>query len=539
MNDNKTVIPAEVDEPGLEDGGAIGVLPRFGPPEPELQATGQVISEPVAVAAQAQETPAQPQLLAKGEVATEPNDMPTTDPELPTEPQKPAATLTGVVLEHGQANFNFDKDESRSYFVKIRDDNGAEQIQWGLDLERAILEGNIEPGQRIELINIGKQDVQINQPIRNDKGEVIGSELKDVTRNAWEARLAPEHVNIVDSLAAPVPQAQANPQTVEDQVRELVTSILAHGSKAGPAPARVEPTPEEVARVAQHLNIAGAGHAQVVGEGGAVDATAGQRMQLKGGSALIEGVGALFGGAMNLAGTVGKTVGQAATNVANQFTNVAQAKPVENIAATEKSTEAHSGLPSVLPRLSEYRTAQVEKSAANFGQEVDAFWNSSTKLIAIKAEIERIANERGVSVQDINEKMKPGGEFAELREKFNASVSENPDSSARKKGMDKALDSYMRQYGRAQEELLNPEQQGNLHYGKLKQRLEVSQKEMEKKSSSVPAFANEKGRLEPSHYERLQEAITKIMGKLQEVAKEFITMIRGKTTDADAHAPSP
>lgn len=529
MTNNNSADP-DIENPGLEDGGAIGALPQFAPPEPELQAPSLAGESSDGVSAVVDNAAVQPQQQTSG--------------------------LKGVLLEHGKANFDFKEDESSSYFVKFMDENGEEQIIWGRDLERAIREGDIEIGQRIELINIGQQEVEVRAPVRNEQGQITGFEMKEATRNTWEARVLPDADHSRESGMSATQSTALNAQTPDDQLRAITSAILAAPSDKAQSSASREPTPDEVARVMQHLNIAGAPQALAPRDNDEiVNVTTGQKAQLTGGAALVEGVGSLLGGAMNLAGAAGKAVGQAAKFVANQVSDGAVVQVAKSVAGQDadathakaksavtpaaiNNAETHGGLPSVLPRLSEYRTSQVEKAAANFEQEVDGFWNSSTKLIAFKAEVERIAAERGLSVQDVNEKMKPGGELAELREKFNAMVSENPDSNARKKGMDKALDSYIRQYGRAQEELLNPEQRG-IQYDKLKQRLEVSQKEMEKKSSSVPAFASEKGELEPSHFERLQEAVSKIVEKLKEVAKEFMSMIRGKTTENESHAPNP
>lgn len=334
-----------------------------------------------------------------------------------------------------------------------------------------------------------------------------------------------------------VGEAKDDRVVLEDQLRMIAERILA---ERGVDPANPESrlTEAELQRVAQHLNIGGAPRQEMAPDalvaapgamGGSVDVTRGQQIQMKGGAAVAEGLGALVGGALNLVGAAGKVAGQAANHVADF---------VKGRDSEAKADAPQNGLPAVLPRLSEYRIAQVEKAAASFGQEADGFWNSSTKLTALHSEMERVARERGLSMQDVVEKMKPGGELADLREKFNEAVGENPETGTRRKAMDKALDSYVRQYGRAQEELLNPEQQGNPHYDKLKDRLRNSHDDMENKASGVPAFLSDKGELEPSHFERLKEAIAKIMEKLKEVAKDFVAMIRG-TSGSNDNAPAP
>lgn len=159
---------------------------------------------------------------------------------------------------------------------------------------------------------------------------------------------------------------------------------------------------------------------------------------------------------------------------------------------------------------------------------------------AIREQIEARAQETGLSVQDVMEKMKPNGEFADLHEKFNEAVSQSPDAQSSKKAMDKALDSWARQYGRAQEELLNPETEGSPHYEKLKGRLDGSNDKMQRTTSETPAFEGE----DQSHFERLKEALQKIAERLKEMVKSFAEFVKGKASPkAEAtggeHAPSP
>ena len=100
--------------------------------------------------------------------------------------------------------------------------------------------------------------------------------------------------------------------------------------------------------------------------------------------------------------------------------------------------------------------------------------------------------------------------------------------------MDKAFDGWVRQYGRGQEELLNPETDGNPHFEGLRDRLDKSFGRMQKSTSEVPLFEGE----DKSHAERLREIVQRIMEKLKEIAKDFVSMVRGKGAEDD-NAPSP
>jgi hypothetical protein len=261
----------------------------------------------------------------------------------------------------------------------------------------------------------------------------------------------------------------------------------------------------------------------VQGNVATVAATPGQAMQMSGGAAIADGLGTLLGSTLNLAGTAGKAVGNAAQSIAQFIKPKEQTSPPAEVVG-----EAPASASGKLFDLSEYRIAQTEKASKNFSREADAFWSASPKIAAVRAEVERLARERGLPLQDVVEKMKPGGDFAQLRETFNAAVSENPDAKTRKKAMDKALENYVKQYGRAQTELLSAEQDDNPHYDRYKERLHHANSDILDKASSIPAFANDKGILEPSHFERLKEAIARISKEITEFVRDVISKIRGK-----------
>jgi hypothetical protein len=327
-----------------------------------------------------------------------------------------------------------------------------------------------------------------------------------------------------------------------DVLRSVIDSVLTERGNTG-AQTQSPLTDAELARMQERLNIHGGirpeqlmgtpgapgvqGVSQMAPGAAAVPLTSGQRAQVHGTGALAEGAAAALGGAMSLVGAIGRGVGHVATELASMASGK-EADKVEGAAAE---------LPSVLPRLSDYRVAQVERAAQAFASEQEKFWSATPKLSAVRGEMEKAARERGVPMEHVVEQMKPGGDLSDLRTKFNEAVAEHPEFGARKKAMDKALESYIRQYGRAQEEVLNPEQEGNPRYDALKTRLQRAHEGMEKKASELPGFANDKGDVEPSHFEKLKEAVAKIMEKIKEVMQDFIAVLRGK--QGSDHAPAP
>lgn len=307
--------------------------------------------------------------------------------------------------------------------------------------------------------------------------------------------------------------------------------------------------------------------------------TRGQEQVRTGAEALIEGGATLLGGAAALTGTVLKGMGKGAAGLAAAFadrpdnaerpdsldrldsaantggdadftqaeTNGDQpVNPRIALGSDSPTLDATGGRPpasdvpgasasdptpvTVLPRLSEYRVDQVDRAANNYEKAHEAFWQAH-RMPLIRQEIEARAEADGLSVQDVMEKMKPNGEYADLHDKFNAAVAQSPEALMAKKSMDKALDGWTRQFGRAKEELLNPETEGNPHYEKLKDRIGKSSERMHKNASETPAFEGEQ-----SHIEKLKEAMERIVEKLKEMAQNFVNFVRGKSAGKNSEA---
>lgn len=188
---------------------------------------------------------------------------------------------------------------------------------------------------------------------------------------------------------------------------------------------------------------------------------------------------------------------------------------------------AGAGLPAVLPRLSEYRLSQVEKAATTFAREQEAFWQASPALGAVRGQMQDAARQQGAPVEDVAQQMKPGGALAALGQQFAAAVAETPAASVHKRGMDKALDSYTRQYGRAQEEILNPDMNNNPHYDGLKGRLRDTHEQMARNVAPLPGFTTSQGVQEPSHFEKMQGAVGQIMERIQTVSRDLGNLRNG------------
>ncbi|MFM0514654.1 LPD7 domain-containing protein [Paraburkholderia sp. RL17-373-BIF-A] len=124
------------------------------------------------------------------------NTAPGGNPTTPTQPSaaapaspvqgtpKPAGVTVGVLVAHGPAPFNHDDKQNDSYYATVRTEDG-ERTVWGLDLERAIGESGVQPGQRIELEKGGSKTVKAQQRQFDEKGTELAPKSVESRRNEW------------------------------------------------------------------------------------------------------------------------------------------------------------------------------------------------------------------------------------------------------------------------------------------------------------------------------------------------------------------
>lgn len=236
---------------------------------------------------------------------------------------------------------------------------------------------------------------------------------------------------------------------------------------------------------------------------------------------LADGGLGLVGGLAALAGAVGRGVGGAAKSLASDLEAKGEADSLSGAPRTAPGI-------SVLPRISEYRVEQAEKMASAYENAVSEFW-ASGKLPDVRRAIEEHARETGASVPDLMAKMVPGGELEGLRSRFIEAVDESPEAQGSKKAMDRALDSWLRQYGRGSEELLNPETGQSPDYEDMRDRFEGTREKMEELVGQSPVFAGE----EKSHADRFRETVERIAQRIKEMLERVAEFIRGRSATAE------
>jgi Large polyvalent protein-associated domain 7 len=102
--------------------------------------------------------------------------------------QRSLEAYTGIMIEHGKANYNFDLKETVSYFVKFRTENQTERMVWGIDLERAIAESQAKNGQKISL------ERQEKQPISQDKEGNTPEREAPLFRTVWQVKVLDQEI---------------------------------------------------------------------------------------------------------------------------------------------------------------------------------------------------------------------------------------------------------------------------------------------------------------------------------------------------------
>jgi len=418
------------------------------------------------------------------------------------QPAQPGRSYAGILVHHGAAPYKHEPSNQSSYYVTLETPDGNQTL-WGAGLEQAMHGTTAQRGEPV---------------------------LMDYQGDAWVARS-------IDATALPAYNVEAGgmsagqhphaspAQGSPDFDASVFDAIMKVAGELKPEGASLDP--EEVRRINATLHESDTANA--------ADAPNRQARERNAAETLLQGSAELVGGVASLTGAAMQGLGKGASALASTLragtskqpeeASAAQAATQEKPAAAVESAFAEelAGRVQVLPRLSEYRVDQVEKAASNYEKAHQAFWNAG-ELPQVREQIEARAAQTGLTVPEVIEKMKPDGEFTDLHEAFVEAVGQSPDAQGSKKAMDKALTGWARQYGRAQEELLNPETEGSPHYDKLKNRLENSSESMHQNAGNTPAFEGES----QSHLERLQDAMQRIFERLKEMVQGIVSLVRGK-----------
>lgn len=229
--------------------------------------------------------------------------------------------------------------------------------------------------------------------------------------------------------------------------------------------------------------------------------------------------GAVVGGLASLAGGSAQAMGAAAKSLGRFLSG----------SPDPHSPSGKFGRVTLLPTISEYRVGKVEEATNNYEKAMTDFWKLEP-MSALRSEIEKRARTSGMSVPDAMAKMKPGGEWGDLHEKFVQAVADSPEALQQKVAMDSALKSFIRQVGNGREELLSADVDENPAQLRAKRRIEASEDRMQEMTKMSPLFGGES----QSHAERLREALENIVERLRELVASMREKIMGHGVSHDA-----
>ncbi len=98
-------------------------------------------------------------------------------------------SLTGVIIDMGEAPYQHDRANSESFYVTLRDADGQEHTHWGVGLQKAIEQASVARGDRVALERLGKESVEVDRPVLDAQGDVSYRKTQVVERRLWGVRV--------------------------------------------------------------------------------------------------------------------------------------------------------------------------------------------------------------------------------------------------------------------------------------------------------------------------------------------------------------
>ncbi|PAB33106.1 hypothetical protein CC202_09470 [Pseudomonas savastanoi] len=93
--------------------------------------------------------------------------------------------VTGKLIEHGEANYQFNKTKDTSYFVRVETEAGEHTV-WGKDLKRAMSASKVQPGETVALEKVDTKGVVAKEKVYDEQGQLAGVRDVDAIRNTWK-----------------------------------------------------------------------------------------------------------------------------------------------------------------------------------------------------------------------------------------------------------------------------------------------------------------------------------------------------------------
>jgi len=141
---------------------------------------------------------------------------------------------TGRILNHGHDNYNFDKNNSPSYYIRLATDKGEKEV-WGIDLNRAVSEESAQTGDYVTLKFLGSKDVKVESPIKDEAGNIVDTQWIETKRNTWEVSKL-DRAKVIDAVAATFIDTNVKDTHLRDVLKEAVDARLLERQAADQIP---------------------------------------------------------------------------------------------------------------------------------------------------------------------------------------------------------------------------------------------------------------------------------------------------------------
>lgn len=103
---------------------------------------------------------------------------------------EPVDRFAGTIVDHGKAPYVHNPNNQDSYYVTLENADRQQSTTWGVDLERAIHESGAKKGDSVALQNRGSRPISVERPVKDEKGNVVGTKTIHTHRNEWEVKAA-------------------------------------------------------------------------------------------------------------------------------------------------------------------------------------------------------------------------------------------------------------------------------------------------------------------------------------------------------------
>ncbi len=149
-----------------------------------------------------------------------------------------SAGLTGTLLEHGPAPYNFIKGAGNSYYARLRTAEG-ERVVWGVELRAAIADAGLKNNDLVTLQMTGRTTVTVEvrqkdkdgKPLLDGNGNAV-TRKEERERNNWTARQAIDPAVVNADTRQMTPPGEMLAYSLR-AYQELQASVEEMAAKAG------------------------------------------------------------------------------------------------------------------------------------------------------------------------------------------------------------------------------------------------------------------------------------------------------------------